>query len=230
MSSIIETVNYDKNTIQVFETMASVPNSLYIVTSAIGQGKSIFTMSYINYLKKIHKKKYDKIIIISPTIFNGYYTKNGIPKADQYDDISIEQLKIIQEYQKKHPNKKLLLVMDDIFSSNLSLKSDELDKIIATMRHYGISILFILQNIYMISRKIRSNSHGLIIFSISGHQNLKALHDAISCGESFREFSKNFYQNVKDHKGLFINSLKGPLDQDRIIPFLVNIKKFSVKL
>jgi len=76
MNTIIEkgeTINHDKNVIQIFETMLKPENSLYIITGKIGSGKSVFLMAYLNYIKKFHKNKFKEKIIVSSTIFNGFF-------------------------------------------------------------------------------------------------------------------------------------------------------------
>ena len=229
-----ENINYDKNSVEVFETMLKPENSLYIISGKIGTGKSVFLMAYLNYIKRFHKNKYKEKIIVSSTIFNGFFSKNGIPNVEQHETITIEQIEILKEMQKKQPENKrkpILLVLDDVFANNgINLRSKGVEQLISVLRHYKISVIFVLQQIHMVGPKIRCNAHGYILFDTIGSDNIKSIYQCLSTGDNLKEFTSNFLLKLKDHGGLFVNNLKNSLDEGRMISFKINPVKFGVKV
>ena len=207
-----ENINHDKNSVEVFETMLKPENSLYIISGKIGTGKSVFLMAYLNYIKRFHKNKYKEKIIVSSTIFNGFFSKNGIPNVEQHETITIEQIEILKEMQKKQPENKrkpILLVLDDVFANNgINLRSKGVEQLISVLRHYKISVIFVLQQIHMVGPKIRCNAYGYILFDTIGSDNIKSIYQCLSTGDNLKEFTSNFLLKLKDHGGLFVNNLK----------------------
>ena len=220
-----------KNVYRVFKTMAEGGPSVFIVIGSIGRGKSCFVMSYLKYA--MEKKVYDEIIVISSTIFNGFFTKNGISNKQQIEGITNESLLALRDYQRKQKNPKhILLTIDDSGDNTLDIshKNAIFTSFITTIRHYNISVILIVQHPTLLAKKIRGQATGLICFDITGQDNLKALYNTLSCGESFNQFTECFYEKCKDNGCLFVNSKKNSRDNDRIIPLKINIKEMGIKI
>ena len=216
---------------KVFHQIASVPVSLSIVCGSIGRGKSVLVAGYLNYLKKC--KKYDEIVIISSTIFTGFWTRNGIKPHQQLESVTMAQLLMLREVQKsKKKPKSILLVMDDCGDGKLdvSYRNREFEALCSTMRHYNVSIILICQNLYMISKKVRSMAHAFLLLDISGHDNVTALYDCVSCGESRKDFLESFYSQTQDNGIIYINATKNSKDEGRSLNFRIDLKSAGVKL
>ena len=213
-----------------FYRLASVPVSLTIVCGSIGRGKSTLVAGYLNYLRKC--KKYDEIVLISSTIFTGFWTRNGIKPNQQLESVTMPQLLMLRELQKsmKKP-KSILLVLDDCGDGKLdvSYRNREFESFISTIRHYHVSIILICQNLYMISKKVRSMSHSYLLMDICGHDNINSLYDVIACGENRKDFLNSFYSRTKNNGVIYLDCTKNSQDPDRSLNFRVDIKSVGVK-
>ena len=215
----------------VFERMRQVPTSLNIVCGSIGRGKSVATMAYLIYLQK--SKKYDEVIIISSTCFTGFWSKNGIPKRQQVEGVTMEQLELLKEMQRRAKKpKQILLVMDDIYDGKIDTTHNNraFEAWVSTLRHFHISLILICQNISMVSKKIRSQCHGILLFDQVGYDNIKTLFETCSCGEERKQFYQSFYDNTKDNGCIYIDCTKNAHDPDRSICFKIDLKASGVKL
>jgi DNA replication protein DnaC len=57
-----ENTDLDRNTIKVFETIASLKTALIAIVGSIGRGKTIMCQSYLNYIKKYILKSMMKLL------------------------------------------------------------------------------------------------------------------------------------------------------------------------
>lgn len=143
------------------------------IISSTGSGKGVILK---NILAVTHKK-YDKIILMSGTALlqkdMDYIPRENI--IDHYDDKIMGDL-WDEQYDNKlarRPNKRILVILDDIIHQKEFLRSTILPKISCGARHVNILVYLLSQHVTSLSPIIRENLRVVIAFEFDNSQQLK---------------------------------------------------------
>ena len=225
-----DTINNDvKNMFNILKKVYDHIPFLILICGGINQGKSVCLLSIIKY--NDIAKKFHEILIFSSTIHTGIYTKNGIKNVNQFDEIDSQKLLKIKEYQIKQGNKRknILLVIDDALATLNKKDIPEFIKLLSTLRHFNISIVFVSQSIKGIPVLLRTNSYFHFIYRMIGRKNMDILFEELSQGENKKEFIDKFLKKCENHNAIFIDNYYKSLD-DRISCFKVHPDKLKIKM
>ena len=149
-------------------------------------------------------------------------------KDDFMDELSIgylnemikKQKYIIDTFGKKYCNQ-VLLVLDDCIESKL-LNDKRFRSFIFKSRHYNISVYFISQSYYSLSKPLRNNNTQFIIFSTGNIKELRSIYEQNNNGLSWKEFYE-CYNVATDRPYGFLNINYDNAKKYRIID---NFKEF----
>lgn len=171
----------------------------------------------VKYIITQHSTDFSKIIVISGTEkVNQFYSKIHCinPKFiyDKYDSSFIEALiknmeKVNQGKTKKDKEfKRVLLVMDDVFSSFNAHTENSFEKIFTIGRHLGITIIALTQYLMMIPPRCRVNCDWILVSQMN-QQSLDILASEFRYGDiDVNEFKKMFLKNTSNYGFLLINA------------------------
>lgn len=129
-----------------------------IVSGQTGSGKTTFVERLIKNQESMHEKPFDRIIlaysIMQPAYLQLQAQTENLTLVDGFPDGALEDL-----------DGSTLLILDDLM---LELENDQrIAAMFTKMRHYGISTIFIVHNLYHNSKYMRTvtrNAHYLVIF------------------------------------------------------------------
>ena len=133
-------------------------NSLSLFLGKKQTGKS-FMMKYLLYTAS-KRNRFDYVIIISPTSFNGDW--DVIPESFIYqtmDDAFLENLFEIQ----KNNNSSLLLILDDTIGT-VKHDSPKFQTLATSGRHFRISVFASFQHYKKAPTFLRSNAENIFVF------------------------------------------------------------------
>lgn len=201
--------------------------SLIILSAGIGAGKSTILMALYQYLKENNLFKNE--IIISGSIFNNYYSKNGIKKYKQFGELSLEILKKIIKYQQDTKQKeRLLLVIDDAICCS-NPKDEEVIKMISILRHLNISVVIAIQAIKKLPPIFRSNCDFAFIGRTNGHANASIVYDELMPSiYKKNDFLMKFDEMTTNFKFVFINN-RVQEKTKRVYSVKCDMKKHKIK-
>lgn len=188
-------------------------------------GKSEIT----NYIIHQYHNEFSKIIVISGTEkVNKFYQKNPYinPKFiyDKFDSSFIDALLKSMEKANEGKTKKdkdfkrVLLIMDDVFSSFNAHTEHSFEKIFTIGRHLGITILALTQYLMMLPPRCRVNCDWLLVGQMN-QASLDILASEFRYGDiGINDFKKMFLRNTSDYGFLLIsaNSAKNNSDLNSI--------------
>ncbi len=193
----------------------TIENKVILLVARRGSGKSILTKHLLSY----YSKSFHKVYIASGTEeVTNYYLKTGIvPESSIFNDYSeawgqslIDGLKRENSGIEEHKKKKVLLVLDDLVSTNNLCASKTLNFIVTCGRHLGLSLIITSQYIHLVSTIIRENSD----FIMCGQQSVESIKllsaKYRNCQLSAKEFI-NYYDDSTENYNFFVincNSVK----------------------
>lgn len=129
-----------------------------IVSGQTGSGKTHFVERLIRHQDSMHDKPFDRIIL-AYSIMQPIYLKL---------QSEVENLEIVDGFPESDFESltgNTLLILDDLM---LELENDKrIATMFTKMRHYNISTIFIVQNLYHNSKYLRTvtrNAHYLVVF------------------------------------------------------------------
>lgn len=139
-----------------------IPFSSMIIASR-RSGKSYLIK---HLFTKYWAKKFDIVVVMSPTNFNGFY-EEFIFGNFFFDELNAEFLELLLTKQKKREeegkkSRKVLLILDDC-SDDRERYSGLIQKIYTKGRHYNISVIFSTQESVLTSTVWRNNSDFIIV-------------------------------------------------------------------
>ena len=208
--------------------------ALYLVIGGINTGKSKNIECFVSYA--VSKKFFKQLYIISPTIHaNDRWLKAGFKKQGMLEVLLpevllqfIEQRK--QMTQKERDNNKVLMVLDDVLANPKSkVKGSEMIGLLSIVRHLGIFLIVISQEITGVPRILRSNNFGLFLHRQVGAKAIDIIYDEIASGnENKQDFIKRYFNETADKHFYFIDNYYEERKGERITVNKANPKFFGL--
>lgn len=187
-------------------------------------GKSFFTRWLLEYMKD----DYPFGIIFSETRFNGFWNKH-FPEAflhEKYQDSIIKELLLRQTKLKELELKgelkidhRCFVLFDDVLgdSSHDMRFSNSLITLLTAGRHFGITVLFAVQDAYALSPVIRNQIDLMVLFRQQQKRNIIALYENfLSTIFTSKEASALIEERTKDKHVLIVDS-SGSVSEDNTI-------------
>jgi hypothetical protein len=205
-------------------------------------GKSVVISNFLYNEEFNFKKRFDKVIFISPTILIDKtleYAKDDDDVVKIYEDEYLENLDdvlttILHNQKKDHDkeeDKSVLLILDDCL---MYLKGKGLSYLATKNRHYNISMILTTQYYKSLAPVIRANATHWLLFKT---HNEKEHSNIVEDFNSFPTF-ENFYSTAiaEPYSFLFADMLKMRLFKkfegeplyDKIRDFLKFNKQFKI--
>ena len=163
-------------------------SSTTIVSGGTGSGKSTWV---VQMMKTVFRKVFEEIILIMPqNSFNSIDPKHNpfihIDPENVYHEFNADVLSEV--YAKIEENASegyhTLLVIDD-YGADLKIKANEyiLNTIFLKQRHLRTTTLLLVQNFYMVPKKMREIATSLVMFNTNKSQNMKVFRELFDLKE-----------------------------------------------
>ena len=204
-------------------------NPFIVICGKSRSGKSHFLEDII---PGTFGKKYDSIKYVNPSFYTmkevekrkyiNWFGKPNIyynPKEIETPEFFEKLLDEMTEYKKSNPDKKILLLVDDLgflFQKIKRKDGDFLDKIASRFRHIGTCCILI-QDLTQISNFVRKNTTHLVMTNTMNNDVLDISYTAFNCG----------YEK-KDFKNIFITAFSG--EQNRYTKIFINVFKNKISI
>lgn len=202
-------------------------NPFIVICGRSRTGKSYFLEDII---PGTFGKKYDSIKYVNPSFYtmkevekrkyiNWFGVKNiyDNPKEIETPEFFEKLLDEMTEYKKNNPDKKILLLVDDLgflFQKIKRKDGDFLDKIASRFRHIGTCCILI-QDLTQISNFVRKNTTHLVMTNTMNKDVLDMAYTAFNCGydkkEFFNKFRMAFSGEQNRYTKIFINVFKNKI-------------------
>jgi uridine kinase len=159
-------------------------------TAIIGRQGSGKTSLTINIVKKLYKKKFNKIYLFMPSTSISSLKSNifkVLPEDQVFDELNYENISQLNETIKANREEglKSLVIMDDV---QRALKDYNVIKIfkemVANQRHLNVSFIILLQNYFALDNKVRELIHNVIFFKMDKKQNKKIFEECAEMPQS----------------------------------------------
>jgi hypothetical protein len=181
-----------------------------------------------------------------------FYLKSGlVPASSIFTDYSEEWGQSLIDGLKRENSgvepvnqKKVLLVLDDLVTTNNFCTSKTLKFFVTCGRHLGLSLIISSQYIHLVGTVIRENSD-YIICGQQSHESIKLLSAKYRCGSlTSKEFIKFYDDSTDDYNFFIINCnstknkkninelygvIKAPEETYRIVQEVIEKKKIVMK-
>ena len=166
-------------------------------------GKSYF----IKYLLNSYRDKYDHVVLISPTVFNGDYDflKDRSHTMSNTNDFN-DKIKLIMDKQKHYKQQfghcnRIILIFDDC--AGLIKESKVITNLMSSYRHFNCSVLFVGQYVFNVQSVLRDICTYAVIFNQNNRKSLKECYDSyFGHINTFNEF-KDWFCNALCQKYTF---------------------------
>jgi hypothetical protein len=157
-------------------------NFFMVMCGQQGAGKTSTTISLI---KNCFSKCFEDIFLIMPSISVASIAPEDnvfaeLPDENVFDEFNTEAMTEIEKKTKENSlnGEHSLLIIDD-FGSVFGNEKLEENKILRRMciktRHHKCSIILLLQNLYMLPKKMRENTSSIMFFNLGKAQNEKII-------------------------------------------------------
>lgn len=191
-----------------------------LASGGSGSGK---TMLILNLLKRknFFKNYFDVIFLFSPTAGKDQTQQMlNIPESNvesELDEKGVDHLKYIFDVQQKYIEKngigksdKILIIFDDIISSEKFLNSATYKKVLIQGRHSNISSITLTQKFHAIPRTLRLQMTDIFFFPSSNSEIERLVDEFTPAGKSKKDFQKLVnIATSKQYNFLYIN-MKSP--------------------
>lgn len=187
-----------------------IKDAYVIVCGKRGSGKSYFC----KYLLENVKSNFDQTFVCTATDFNGFWQK-VLPRQNIFEGYDQNWVKKMMDKMaehnegkdQKHPQfRRVLLVLDDIFADKKGHQLATLDSLSMKGRHYGVTVIQVLQHYTKASPAQRSNADYIFFFK-NNRAGMELLEDEFNNGNlSKKEFLSLVDQNTNDHHCFVINN------------------------
>lgn len=107
-----------------------------------------------------------------------------------------QQKSVVNNFGKKYANN-VLLVLDDSIEDKI-LKTPQFRKFIFASRHYKISVIFISQSYFSLSKSLRLNNSELLVFDTGSKKELNKIYEENENGLTFKKFMSMFNEITKE--------------------------------
>lgn len=182
----------------------------YNTTLIIGRQGSGKTSLTINFVKKLYKKKFNKIYVFMPeTSRNSLNQKifDVLPPEQLFEELNYENITEVYEQLKENSKNghKSLIIMDDV---QKALKDgnviSQFKNIVANQRHLKVVNLILLQNYFALDNKVREIVNNVIFFKMDKKQTQKIFEEVAEMPKDiFEEINKIVFD--EPHKWVLIN-------------------------
>lgn len=223
----------------------NIENKSILVIGKRHSGKSFL----IKHLLAYYSPRFHKVFACSGTErVNKFYEKTGlIPKECIYEGYSeefgerlIKSLETSNSGLENEHQKRVLLILDDLVSTNNMHDSKTVEYFFTCARHINLAVILISQHIHKVSPCVRSNCDVLFV----GQQNsesVKTLSSKFRVGKiSTDDYIKMYDKSTDDYRFLVINCnsvknrdninesygcIKAPIEQYKIVNEIIENKK-----
>lgn len=167
----------------------------YNTTVIIGRQGSGKTSLTINIIKKLYKKKFNKIFVFMPQTSRNSLKPNifeVLPDDQVFEELNLENIQYVYEQLKENSENghKSLIIMDDV---QKALKRNdvinEFKNIVANQRHLKVVNIILLQNYFALDNKVREIVNNVIFFKMDKKQTEKIF-------EEVAEMPKELFEQV----------------------------------
>lgn len=182
----------------------------YNTTLFVGRQGSGKTSLAINFLKKLYRKRFNKIYVFMPeTSRNSLNQKifDVLPPEQLFEELNYENITQVYEQLKENSKNghKSLIIMDDV---QKALKDgnviSQFKNIVANQRHLKVLNLILLQNYFALDNKIREIVNNVIFFKMDKKQTQKIFEETAEMPKDvFEEINKIVFD--EPHKWVLIN-------------------------
>ena len=158
-----------------------------VILGRQGSGKTSLT---INIVKKLYRKKFNKIYLFMPRTSIASLKSNifgVLPENQVFDELNYQNITELNETIKDNRENglKSLIIMDDV---QRALKDNNVVKVfkemIANQRHLNVSFIILLQNYFALDNKVRELIHNVIFFKMDKKQNKKIFEECAEMPQS----------------------------------------------
>ncbi len=158
-----------------------------VILGRQGSGKTSLT---INIVKKLYRKKFNKIYLFMPRTSIASLKSNifgVLPENQVFDELNYQNITELNETIKENRENglKSLIIMDDV---QRALKDNNVVKVfkemIANQRHLNVSFIILLQNYFALDNKVRELIHNVIFFKMDKKQNKKIFEECAEMPQS----------------------------------------------
>lgn len=182
----------------------------YNTTLFVGRQGSGKTSLAINFLKKLYRKRFNKIYVFMPeTSRNSLNEKifDVLPPEQLFEELNYENITQVYEQLKENSKNghKSLIIMDDV---QKALKDgnviSQFKNIVANQRHLKLVNFILLQNFYSLDNKVREIINNILFFKMDKRQTEKIF---VECAEMPKHIFEEINKIVFDepHKWVMIN-------------------------
>jgi hypothetical protein len=192
---------------------------VYIISGRKGAGKTTLLINLLDS-PRVYKRRFENIFLISPTARTDKKLSKLVKELERdskfYDTYSEELIENILEQintdneENERKNKHLLILDDCALSISKKLNSN-LNKLVVTARHRGVTLIILTQKYNAVPTVIRSNTDLVTFFNSLNKKEIETLIDDINID---KELFKDIY-NVTcmegGHNFLHINLLASPI-------------------
>lgn len=182
----------------------------YNTTLFVGRQGSGKTSLTINFVKKLYKKKFNKIYVFMPeTSRNSLNQKifDVLPPEQLFEELNYDNITEVYEQLKENSKNghKSLIIMDDV---QKALKDgnviSQFKNIVANQRHLKVVNLILLQNYFALDNKVREIVNNVIFFKMDKKQTQKIFEEVAEMPKDiFEEINKIVFD--EPHKWVLIN-------------------------
>ena len=182
----------------------------YNTTLIIGRQGSGKTSLTINFVKKLYKKKFNKIYVFMPETSRNSLNQqifDVLPPEQLFEELNYENITEVYEQLKENSKNghKSLIIMDDV---QKALKDgnviSQFKNIVANQRHLKVVNLILLQNYFALDNKVREIVNNVIFFKMDKKQTQKIFEEMIEMPKYiFEEINKIVFD--EPHKWVLIN-------------------------
>lgn len=213
-----EELNPVLNNYELFKIAFNKISTSSIIIGKPGQGKTTFVQSLFS-TKRALRGKYSKIILFCPPRSRNSMLDGALNQLEDeriYDELSYENLYEVMEMCKMENDNELktkykyMIIFDDMGAYLKNKSTLKLfNELMMNRRHLRISVIFLVQTFYSVSREMRRLFTNFFIFKV----NKRALTEIFD--EILEEQNKELINDVaklvydKPHTFLYINSDNG---------------------
>ena len=216
-------INFDdytnENIIEHNSKWPYIPDHPYriLIIGGSGSGKTNALLNLINnqpdidkiylYAKDPYEKKYQHLINKLEKV--GLYHFNDPKASMEYSNDMQDVYKNIEDYN-PIKKRKVLIIFDDMINNN------KLNPIVTELfirgRKLNISIVFITQSYFKVSKDVRLNSTHLFIMKIPNKRELQQIALNHSSDTDFKDFMNIYKKSTKEPYSFLVNDTTLPSD------------------
>jgi ABC-type phosphate/phosphonate transport system ATPase subunit len=197
--------------------------------AASGSGKTHF----LKCLLHAHRKRFDRVYIISPTADCPTSGWAAHVKHDRYlmlefdSDLVARLIALNKQVVEAGGSRQVLFILDDVMGSVRDMRSDLWTSIATRLRHYQCSFWIAAQHPFGLPPVIRSNAHMSFVFRQNNLKNAKFVYEELAQNAfpTFQEF-KAWLPRVTQSYGVV--AIRNNSDSRQVVRAPGKVPKFRV--